>query len=230
MKILKIFLFFISTTFAAISHSDEDPFQNINEKTHNFNQTLDSSLASPAARFYKTITPDILEVGITNFTHNIEDLSISVNNFLQGKPSEGMSDLLRFTINSTIGFAGFFDIASNLGFTKHDEDFGQTLAVWGIPEGPYIVLPGLGPSTLRDTLAMIPDAFLTPLYGIDHDRTSYSLTAIDLIDTRARYLGLESVVIGDEYLFYRDAYLQSREYDILDGNIEEEFDEFDDFD
>ena len=230
MKILKIFLFFISTTFTAISHSDEDPFQNINKKTHNFNQTLDSSLASPAASFYKTITPDILEVGITNFTHNIEDLSISVNNFLQGKPSEGMSDLLRFTINSTIGFAGFFDIASNLGFTKHDEDFGQTLAVWGIPEGPYVVLPGLGPSTLRDTLAMIPDAFLTPLYGIDHDRTSYSLTAIDLIDTRARYLGLESVVIGDEYLFYRDAYLQSREYDILDGNIEDEFDEFDDFD
>ena len=230
MKILKSFLFFISITFAAAGHSDEDPFQDINEKTHNFNQFLDSGLASPGARFYKTITPDILEIGISNFTHNIEDLSIGVNNFLQGKPNDGMSDLLRFTINSTIGFAGFFDIASNLGFIKHDEDFGQTLAVWGIPEGPYVVLPGLGPSTLRDTLAMIPDAFLTPLYGIDHDRTSYSLTAIDLIDTRARYLGLESVVIGDEYLFYRDAYLQSREYDILDGDIEEEFDEFDDFD
>ena len=230
MKILKIFLFFISSTFVEVSHSEVDPFQDINEKTHNFNQFLDSGLASPGARFYKTITPDILEIGISNFTHNIEDLSIGVNNFLQGKPNDGMSDLLRFTINSTIGFAGFFDIASNLGFIKHDEDFGQTLAVWGVPEGPYIVLPGLGPSTLRDTLAMIPDAFLTPLYGIDHDRTSYSLTAIDLIDTRARYLGLESVVIGDEYLFYRDAYLQSREYDILDGNIEDEFDEFDDFD
>ena len=134
MKILKIFLFFIYVSFAEVSHSDEDPFQNINEKTHNFNQFLDSSLASPGARFYKTITPDILEVGITNFTHNIEDLSIGINNLLQGKPNDGMSDLLRFTINSTIGFAGFFYIASNLGFTKHDEDFGQTLAVWGIPE------------------------------------------------------------------------------------------------
>ena len=230
MNTLKSFLIFLSLIFSPLFIGEPDPFQSINKKTHNFNQTLDENLATPVARIYKIITPDILEVGITNFTHNIEDLSISVNNFLQGKPSEGMSDLLRFTINSTIGFAGFFDIASNLGFTKHDEDFGQTLAVWGIPEGPYVVLPGLGPSTLRDTLAMIPDAFLTPLYGIDHDRTSYSLTAIDLIDTRARYLGLESVVIGDEYLFYRDAYLQSREYDILDGNIKDEFDEFDDFD
>ena len=96
--------------------------------------------------------------------------------------------------------------------------------------GPYIVLPGLGPSNLRDTLSMIPDAFLTPLYVIDHDRTSYSLTAIDIVETRARYLGLESVVIGDDYLFYRDAYLQSREFYILDGEVSEEFDEFDDFD
>ena len=96
--------------------------------------------------------------------------------------------------------------------------------------GPYIVLPGLGPSNLRDTLSMLPDAFLTPLYIIDHDRTSYSLTAIDIVETRARYLGLESVVIGDDYLFYRDAYLQSREFDILDGEVREEFDEFDDFD
>ena len=92
-----------------------------------------------------------------------------------------------------------------------------------------MVLPGLGPSTMRDTLAMIPDAFLTPLWLIDHDRTSYSLTAIDLVDTRARYLGLESVVIGDEYLFYRDAYLQSREFEILDGEVDDDFDEFDDF-
>ena len=125
---------------------------------------------------------------------------------------------------------GFFDVASNLGFEKHDEDFGQTLAIWGIGSGPYIVLPGLGPSNLRDTLSMLPDAFLTPLYVIDHDRTSYSLTAIDIVETRARYLGLESVVIGDDYLFYRDAYLQSREFDILDGEVSEEFDEFDDFD
>ena len=211
------------------SIAEEDPLKNINQKTHNLNQSLDSKVASPIARFYKKITPDFLEKGITNFTHNIEDLSIGINNILQGKFKAGFSDFSRFTINSSIGIIGFVDVASDIGLQKHDEDFGQTLAVWGVPDGPYLVLPGLGPSTMRDTLAMIPDAFLTPLWLIDHDRTSYSLTAIDLIDTRARYLGLESVVIGDEYLFYRDAYLQSRLFEIKDGQIEDDFDDFDDF-
>ena len=215
--------------FSHFTYAEVDPFQNFNEKTHNLNQTLDLKVASPVARFYKRITPDFLEKGITNFTHNIEDLSIGINNILQGKFNEGLSDFSRFTLNTSIWLLGFIDIASDLGLTKHDEDFGQTLAVWGVPDGPYLVLPGLGPSTTRDTLAMIPDAFLTPLWLIDHDRTSYSLTAIDLIDTRARYLGLESVVIGDEYLFYRDAYLQSRNFEIKDGEVEDDFDDFDDF-
>ena len=223
---IKLILLLLLSPF---TYAEVDPFQNINEKTHDLNQTLDLQVASPVARFYKRITPDFLEKGITNFTHNIEDLSIGINNILQGKFNEGLSDFSRFTLNTSIGLLGFIDIASDLGLTKHDEDFGQTLAVWGVPDGPYLVLPGLGPSTTRDTLAMIPDAFLTPLWLIDHDRTSYSLTAIDLIDTRARYLGLESVVIGDEYLFYRDAYLQSRNFEIKDGEIEDDFDDFDDF-
>ena len=223
---IKLILLLLLSPF---TYAEVDPFQNINEKTHNLNQTLDLQVASPVARFYKRITPDFLEKGITNFTHNIEDLSIGINNILQGKFNEGLSDFSRFTLNTSIGLLGFIDIASDLGLTKHDEDFGQTLAVWGVPDGPYLVLPGLGPSTTRDTLAMIPDAFLTPLWLIDHDKTSYSLTAIDLIDTRARYLGLESVVIGDEYLFYRDAYLQSRNFEIKDGEVEDDFDDFDDF-
>lgn len=226
-KITILFLIIFSTT---IFSTEVDPFQEINEKTHNFNLVLDEQLATPVARIYKKVTPDLVERSITNFTHNIEDLSIAINNILQGKINNGISDLLRFTINSSLGVLGFFDVASNLGYEKHDEDFGQTLATWGMGAGPYIVLPGLGPSNLRDTLSMLPDAFLTPLYVIDHDRTSYSLTAIDIVETRARYLGLESVVIGDDYLFYRDAYLQSREFDILDGEVSEEFDEFDDFD
>jgi Surface lipoprotein len=162
-----------------VSIAEEDPLKNINQKTHNLNQSLDSKVASPIARFYKRITPDFLEKGITNFTHNIEDLSIGINNILQGKFKAGFSDFSRFTINSSIGIIGFVDVASDIGLQKHDEDFGQTLAVWGVPDGPYIVLPGLGPSSMRDSLAMIPNAFLTPLFMIDHDRTSYSLTAID---------------------------------------------------
>ena len=210
-------------------NSDNDPLEDINRTTLLINQKLDKVIATPVAKFYGKITPDIVEIGIYNAISNIDDINISINNILQGKFKEGFSDILRFTINSSIGIGGLLDVASRMGFKKHDEDFGQTLAVWGFDEGPYIVLPGLGPSTLRDTLAMIPDSFLTPLWLIDHDRTSYSLTAIDLVDTRARYLGLESVVIGDEYLFYKDAYLQSREFEIKDGEIEDDFDEFDDF-
>ena len=223
----KILIIILSLSFFSFIQSEVDPFQDLNEKTHNLNQGLDESIATPIAKVYRKVTPDFLEVGVTNFTDNIEDINIALNNLLQAKIKDGLSDILRFTINSTIGLAGFFDIASSMGFQKHSEDFGQTLAVWGVSDGPYIVLPILGPSSLRDTLARIPEAFMTPLLLIDHHRTSYELTAIDLLDKRARYLGLESIVVGDEYLFYRDAYFQSREFDINDGVIEDDFDDFD---
>ena len=180
MNIIKIcfigIIFILSNTAA----SEIDPLKNINERTHNLNQTLDLQFASPIARFYKRVTPDFIEISITNFTRNMEDLSIGINNILQGKLNDGISDITRFTINSTLGIGGFIDVASSLGLEKNDEDFGQTLAVWGVPDGPYLVLPGLGPSTMRDTLSMIPDAFLTPLWLIDHDRTAYSLSLIHI--------------------------------------------------
>ena len=225
----KAFFVLLSLFYFSILLSEIDPFQDLNEKTHNLNRSLDDSIATPVAKVYKTITPDFIELGVTNFTDNIEDVNIALNNLLQGKIKDGFSDIFRFTLNSTIGLFGFFDIASEMGLEKHSEDFGQTLAVWGVSEGPYIVLPLLGPSSLRDTLARIPEAFMTPLLLIDHDRTGYELTAIDLLEKRARYLGLETIVIGDEYLFYRDAFFQSREFDIKDGNIEDDFDEFDEF-
>ena len=226
----KVLIIILSLSYFSILKSEVDPFQNLNERTHNLNQSLDDSIATPIAKLYRKVTPDFVEVGVTNFTDNIEDINIALNNLLQAKIKDGLSDILRFTINSTIGLLGFFDVASSMGFQKHSEDFGQTLAVWGVSDGPYIVLPILGPSSLRDTLARIPEAFMTPLLLIDHHRTSYELTAIDLLDKRARYLGLESIALGDEYLFYRDAYFQSREFDINDGVIEDDFDDFDDFD
>ena len=223
----KVLIVILSLSYFSFLQSEIDPFKDLNEKTHNLNQALDESVATPIAKVYRKVTPDFVEVGVTNFTDNIEDINIAINNLLQAKIKDGLSDILRFTINSTIGLAGFFDIASSMGFQKHSEDFGQTLAVWGVSDGPYIVLPILGPSSLRDTLARIPEAFMTPLLLIDHDRTGYELTAIDLLDKRARYLCLESIVVGDEYLFYRDAYFQSREFDINDGVIEDNFDDFD---
>tara|TARA_B100000929_G_C15436959_1_gene396727 strand:+ start:354 stop:1037 length:684 start_codon:yes stop_codon:yes gene_type:complete len=225
----KLFLLLITLLFNPFLIAENDPFEEINRVTLKVNKTLDKAVATPVALFYKKITPDIVELGIYNSISNIDDISVSLNNILQGKFKEGFSDITRFAINSTLGLAGIIDVATKMGFDKHDEDFGQTLAVWGVPHGPYIMLPGLGPSSLRDTVAMIPDAFLSPSILIEHEPTIYSLKFLDLIDTRARYLGLESISIGDEYLFIKDAYYQNREYDSKDGEVEDDFDNFDDF-
>ena len=226
---IKYFLFTISLLFSFNAHSEIDPFENINQITHKANNQLDEAFAAPVARAYVNFMPDKLEIGVSNFVANYEDVNIGINNFLQGKVKEGLSDTVRLLTNSTIGLFGFIDVASKLGLEKHDEDFGQTLGYWGVPSGPYIVLPILGPSSLRDTAARIPDAFLGGLFFIDHERTGYELTLLDLLETRARYLGMESLIIGDEYLFYRDAYFQNREYEIDDGVLNDNFDDFDDF-
>ena len=228
MKKLCLILSFLFMCTSVISNND--PLEDINRTTLLLNQKLDKAIATPVAMFYGKITPDIVELGIYNAISNIDDINISINNILQGKFKDGFSDILRFTINSSIGLGGFIDVASKMGFKKHDEDFGQTLAVWGVPHGPYIMLPGLGPSSLRDTIGMIPDAFLSPSILLDHEPTIYSLKFLDLIDTRSRYLGLETIVIGEEYLFIKDAYYQNRKYDTFDGNVEDDFDTFDEWD
>ena len=226
---IKLLLIFISLIFSISVHSEVDPFENINQVTHKINDTLDEEFASPIARAYVNFMPDKLELGVSNFVANYEDINNGLNNILQGKIKDGFSDIGRLLINSTIGVLGFVDVASKIGLEKHDEDFGQTLASWGIKSGPYIVLPLLGPSSLRDTVAQIPDAFLGGLFFINHERTSCELTLLDLLETRARYLGMESLVIGDEYLFYRDAYFQNREYEISDGILDDNFEDFEVF-
>ena len=223
----KLFLVLIILLWNNVMFSENDPFEDLNRTTLKLNKKLDVVFATPVARFYQKITPDFIELAIYNSISNIDDINISINNILQGKFKDGFSDIFRFGVNSTLGLAGFIDVASKIGLEKHDEDFGQTLATWGVPHGPYIMLPALGPSSLRDTVGMVPDAFLSPSLLLDHEPTIYSLKFLDLIDTRARYLGLENVVIGDEYLFLKDAYYQNREYDSLDGKVEDDFDDFD---
>jgi phospholipid-binding lipoprotein MlaA len=208
-------------------YSQNDPFEEINQITHKINDEVDKNFAYPLAKAYVNVMPDKLETGVSNFVANYEDVNIGINNLLQGKVKDGFSDILRLFINSSIGILGFFDVASGLGLEKHDEDFGQTLGYWGVPSGAYIVLPFLGPSSVRDTVARIPDAFLGGLFFINHERTGYELTFVELLETRARYLGMESLIIGDEYLFYKDAYFQNRAYEISDGKIDDNFDDFD---
>ena len=133
----KLFLLLLTLLFNPFLIAENDPLEEINRVTLKANKTLDNSVARPVATFYKKITPDKIELGIYNSISNIDDISISLNNILQGKFKEGFSDIARFTINSTLGLAGIIDVASRMGFDKHDEDFGQTLAVWGVPHGPY---------------------------------------------------------------------------------------------
>ena len=157
---IKIFIISLSLMFSLNAYCDVDPFEDINLITHNFNAKIDENFSAPIAKVYVNIMPDKLETGVSNFVANYEDVNIGLNNLLQGKLKDGFSDIGRLVVNSTLGVLGFVDVASKIGLEKHDEDFGQTLGYWGFGPGPYIVLPFLGPSSLRDTVAQIPDAFL----------------------------------------------------------------------
>ena len=200
-----------------------DPWQGLNRVTHKFNHVLDRFLLLPVAKVYKTVAPGFVQAGTRRFFDNLDDIDNAVNDLLQGKPSDAFGDIGRLAINTTIGVGGWFDPATKFGLKKHEEDFGQTLSVWGVPRGPYLVLPFLGPSTVTDAVGRPFDAVLNPvryLYPVDHRNTLYGTS---LISTRASLLSAESAVFGDEYIFYRDAYLQRREFLIHDGKVKDPF-------
>jgi len=226
-------IFISSLLFLSISIiSDEvnDPFEELNRKTFEFNENVDEKILKPVAKFYSNFPPKIKN-GVTNFFNNLEDVETSINQVLQGKPKKSINDISRFIINSTIGLAGFIDVASKIGLERHEEDFGQTLAVWGVGSGPYIMLPGLGPSTLRDTLSRPVSSFSSITFHMTDTDVNIALKTIDAIETRERLLDVESLLSGDKYSFVKDAYIQSINYEIKDGiNVEDEFvDDMDDF-
>ena len=206
--------------------AQDDPWEPINKKVYGFNEGADKLVLKPIEKTYTKVVPQFARNNIRNVFSNLSDVSIATNNLLQGKPLRSFSDLGRIIVNSTLGLAGLFDPASGLGLVKHNESFGQTLTVWGVPKGPYIVLPLLGPSTLTDAIARPFDSALDPvryLYPVDHRNTTF---AARVIDGRAGLLAAESVVFGDRYIFLRDAYLQRRNYLVNDGNVEDDFDDF----
>ena len=226
-------IFISSLLFLSISIiSDEvnDPFEELNRKTFDFNENVDEKILKPVAKFYSNFPPKIKN-GVTNFFNNLEDVETSINQVLQGKPKKSINDISRFIINSTIGLAGFIDVASKIGLERHEEDFGQTLAVWGVRSGPYIMLPGLGPSTLRDTLSRPVSSFSSITFHMTDTDVNIALKTIDAIETRERLLDVESLLSGDKYSFVKDAYIQSINYEIKDGiNVEDDFvDDMDDF-
>jgi len=228
MRIITLIL--ILTSLNISSDEVNDPFEELNRKTFEFNEKLDSTILRPTAEVYSKFPPKV-KTGVTNFFNNLEEIDTSVNQLLQGKPKRALNDMTRFLINSTIGIAGLFDVASKMGLERHEEDFSQTLAVWGVPEGPYLMLPFLGPSTLRDTASLPVSSFLSiPFHMTDTD-ANIALKSIDALETRERLLEVESLISGDKYSFVKDAYNQSMEYEIKDGvDVKDDFvDDMDDF-
>ena len=216
----------LSSSFVVCEEKDPDPWRKFNEKMHGFNETLDKYILKPVAKGYKKITPEPLDKGITNFFSNLREPINFVNDLLQAKPGESVIDLGRFTVNSTVGLLGFFDVATGLEWHRNREDFGQTLGKWGVPSGPYIVIPFLGPSTVRDGLAKVPESFtnLNPIVAATDDTgVVVGSTVINIIDSRADLLELEKILFGNRYVAMRDVYLQTREFDVTDGNVEDDF-------
>ncbi|HKI75170.1 MAG TPA: VacJ family lipoprotein, partial [Pseudomonadales bacterium] len=174
-------------------------------------------------KVYSKVIPAFARHGVKRFFENLGDVNSSVNSFLQGKPREGITDLGRVVVNSTIGVGGLFDPATSMGLKDHDEDFGQTFAVWGIPRGPYLELPFLGPSTLEDAFGKPFNTYADPLTYLYPARDRNTLMVLRVINDRAALLPMEGAVFGDEYIFYRDAYLQRRNYLIKDGKVKDTF-------
>jgi len=206
----------------------DDPWQPMNRVVFDFNETADEWVATPVAEAYVAVTPSLIRRGVSNVFDNFEDVNGVVNALLQAKVPETATNLVRVVLNSTLGLLGLFDVATGMGFERYDTDFGQTLAVWGVPQGPYVVLPILGPNTVRSSFGEGVDAYASVTTAIDDVETQWGVRTLGLIDTRASLLGANDLLSGDRYIFLRDAYLQRRQAQ-LSGETEPK-DTFSDFD
>jgi phospholipid-binding lipoprotein MlaA len=208
-----------------------DPLEPLNRVVFGFNDTADNAVIKPVAKAYRAVLPGIVRTGVSNFFSNLEDVWISVNDVLQGKFQQGVDDFGRFLFNSTFGIAGIFDFASELGLQKHNEDFGQTLGSWGVGSGAYLVLPILGPSTVRDGFGLLLDTRADLVFYIDGVPVHNSLYGTRAIGNRANLLDASSVIDEaalDKYSFVREAWLQRRRNLVHDGNPPREPEEPDD--
>ncbi len=211
-----------------------DPWERFNRGMYKFNNAADKAVLKPVAKAYRKITPDPVEKGVSNVFSNIGDIQVIINDLLQFKPKQFLSDTGRFLINSTIGLFGIFDVATPIGLKKHREDFGQTLGRWGINSGPYLVLPLLGPSSARDGVGVVVDYQYEPLNEIDDRSKRNALYLLDFVNQRAQLLEAGDILdeaAFDPYIFLREAYLQRRRSQVYDGAppVEENDDEDDIF-
>jgi phospholipid-binding lipoprotein MlaA len=198
-----------------------DPLEPFNRAMYSFNDTLDRYVMNPVAKGYRAVLPSPVRKGVSNFFSNLREPAVMINSALQGKFSQAASDLGRFMINTTFGIYGLFDVATAIGIERHNEDFGQTLGTWGVGEGPYLVLPILGPSNIRDGVGLYADNELYPPKHLDSSSTRTKLYILEGIDIRARLLDagdiLDQAAGEDPYVFVREAYRQRRRSLIRDG-------------
>jgi phospholipid-binding lipoprotein MlaA len=210
------------------THADKnDPWEGWNRGANEFNKDFDDTILKPLAKGYQNTVPNPVDKSITNVFSNINDIGVTINDFLQFKFIQGGMDASRFVINSTVGLVGIFDVAKEIDLPKHDEDFGQTLGYWGVPSGSYLVLPFLGASSPRDTFGLIGDALLNPLTyvslfgGVAANVATTGATIVDVTDTRSDLMSSEKIIDEasvDRYDFIKNAYQQRREFLIYDGN------------
>jgi phospholipid-binding lipoprotein MlaA len=213
---------FLAGGCATVDSGDpRDPFEGFNRGVYRFNEVVDDAVARPVATAYRDLVHEEIRNRVRNFFSNIGDLFIGVNDFLQGKFYDGFEDWARFVFNSTIGLFGLHDVASDMGIEKRNEDFGQTFGRWGVGEGPYLVLPILGSSTVRDGVGTALDLYFDPLGDLRPINLRNSLTVLRLTGVRADLLDasriLEQAAL-DKYVFQRDAYLQRRRNLVYDGS------------
>ena len=227
-KILLVFAALLVSLLSGCASTNAppaDPLEGLNRGTYAVNDALDRAILKPIAQGYQTVTPQFVRSGVSNAFTNLGDVSVAVNSLLQGKVANAASDAGRFLINSTLGVLGLFDVATPMGLEKHDEDFGQTLGKWGVGSGPYLVIPLLGPSTLRDAAGRGVDSQLGWARQVDHIPTRNTATAVELVNVRANLLGagesLDQAAL-DKYQFLRDAYLQRRLRAVYDGKAPQE--------
>ena len=202
-----------------------DPFEPFNRSIFGFNDAVDRTVLKPVATAYRNVTPGVVRTGVGNFFSNLEDFWSLANSLLQLKGRAAADTAVRLSVNTFLGLAGVIDLAGEMGIDRHKEDFGQTLGYWGVPGGPYLVLPLLGNFTLRDAAALPVDFKGDMVSNLSHKRSRYSLKGLNLIDSRAAFLNASSLIEGaalDKYTFTRDAYLQSRRSAIYDGNAPDE--------
>lgn len=198
-----------------------DPLEPVNRRVHAFNDGFDRAIGRPVAQAYDTVVPGVVDRGVTNFFNNLDDVGVLINSILQLKPRETILTANRLVFNTTLGLYGLIDVAGMMGAEKADEDFGQTLGYWGVGNGPYLVLPFLGPSNLRDATGRTVDAQYDPIREIDPNRNRNAAIALQAVDTRAGLLGATDVLdtaAVDPYVFTREAYTSRRIRLIHDGN------------